>query len=395
MKARSIPAARRNLLLERQCAQWRARPPAGSGDRRRLHRLDPGERRPDRAGRRAAAGHGRAARSRPRRRCRRLGGDRRRSESPAIRPCASAEASRGRRRVRSRPGRATASPRRRRRAPAIVSHALLPAEQTERWSKLAEPLARIELQTAGWAGVTRDRLRDRAGGSRRHRAAAARGGGASGAAARRLGDARPRPGAAGEGGAEALGDRDRRFRRRGRCVYTPPGAFFLLLAEAAAEDWSPVPLLALLKHPLAAAGRAPNEFRAAVRALERAVLRGPRPGAGLDGLQRTIDDDRKKARHDGERAALREAGAFVQALTDSPSGIRRARRTAFARTAGSKRMCAWRRRSAASDVEAGAARLWRDEAGEALGRFHRRAARCRARCTALEPDRLCRRCCAS
>ncbi len=36
---------------------------------------------------------------------------------------------------------------------------------------------------------------------------------------------------------------------------TPPGAFLALLARAAAEDFPPVALLSLLKHPLAAGGR--------------------------------------------------------------------------------------------------------------------------------------------
>ncbi|GGE77081.1 double-strand break repair protein AddB [Sphingomonas prati] len=64
---------------------------------------------------------------------------------------------------------------------------------------------------------------------------------------------------------------------------TPPGALLLALAEAAAESFAPVPLLALLKHPLVQ----PDDDRLAwldgVRRLDRA-LRGPRPAAGLDGL---------------------------------------------------------------------------------------------------------------
>ena len=65
---------------------------------------------------------------------------------------------------------------------------------------------------------------------------------------------------------------------------TPPGVFLRLLARAAAENFVPVPLLALLKHPLAAGGMNPGDFRARVRALELAALRGPRPGPGLEGL---------------------------------------------------------------------------------------------------------------
>ncbi|RSU52355.1 double-strand break repair protein AddB [Sphingomonas sp. S-NIH.Pt15_0812] len=62
----------------------------------------------------------------------------------------------------------------------------------------------------------------------------------------------------------------------------PPGTLLLALAEAAAQRFAPLALLALLKHPLV---RADNRLHwlDGVRALDRA-LRGPRPPAGLDGL---------------------------------------------------------------------------------------------------------------
>jgi ATP-dependent helicase/nuclease subunit B len=59
---------------------------------------------------------------------------------------------------------------------------------------------------------------------------------------------------------------------------TPSGVFARLVAEAALGGLAPITLLALLKHPLCRFdGRA-------VTALERAVLRGPRPKAGTAGL---------------------------------------------------------------------------------------------------------------
>src|SRR5262249_25600350 len=69
---------------------------------------------------------------------------------------------------------------------------------------------------------------------------------------------------------------------------TPPGTFLCLLAEAAAENFAPVPLLALLKHPLAAGNQTPSDFRRRVRQLDRYVLRGPRPDPGLSGIERAI-----------------------------------------------------------------------------------------------------------
>ncbi len=64
---------------------------------------------------------------------------------------------------------------------------------------------------------------------------------------------------------------------------TPPGTLLLALAEAAAGDFAPLPLLALLKHPLVAAGEGRTAWLEGVRAIDLA-LRGPRPPAGLAGL---------------------------------------------------------------------------------------------------------------
>jgi ATP-dependent helicase/nuclease subunit B len=68
---------------------------------------------------------------------------------------------------------------------------------------------------------------------------------------------------------------------------TPAGSFLCLLAEAADERFAPIPLLALLKHPLATLGMEAAEFRRRTRALDIA-LRGPRPDAGLAGLSKAL-----------------------------------------------------------------------------------------------------------
>jgi ATP-dependent helicase/nuclease subunit B len=69
----------------------------------------------------------------------------------------------------------------------------------------------------------------------------------------------------------------------------PAGTFLLLLAEAADEDFAPVPLLALLKHPLCTLGDEAAAFRSEARRLDKA-LRGPRPDAGLAGLAKALHD---------------------------------------------------------------------------------------------------------
>jgi ATP-dependent helicase/nuclease subunit B len=65
---------------------------------------------------------------------------------------------------------------------------------------------------------------------------------------------------------------------------TPAGVFARLAAEAALGGLPPVTLLALLKHPLLRLDLSERERDNAISALERAVLRGPRPRAGCAGL---------------------------------------------------------------------------------------------------------------
>ncbi|KRB79319.1 double-strand break repair protein AddB [Sphingomonas sp. Root710] len=77
---------------------------------------------------------------------------------------------------------------------------------------------------------------------------------------------------------------------------TPAGTLLLAIAEAAAEGFAPVPLLALLKHPLVRRGDARGPWLDGARKLDIA-LRGPRPPGGLDGVTRFLaDGDRYTAR---------------------------------------------------------------------------------------------------
>ena len=60
-----------------------------------------------------------------------------------------------------------------------------------------------------------------------------------------------------------------------------PIVFLRLVAELICEGAAPAPLLAAFKHPLAAGGSETVAFRTQARALELALLRGPRPGDSL------------------------------------------------------------------------------------------------------------------
>ncbi|HEX8555111.1 MAG TPA: double-strand break repair protein AddB, partial [Sphingomonas sp.] len=63
----------------------------------------------------------------------------------------------------------------------------------------------------------------------------------------------------------------------------PPGTLLVALVEAVAQDLAPPALLALLKHPLVRAGSDRLAWLDGVRALDL-QLRGPRPAAGMSGL---------------------------------------------------------------------------------------------------------------
>jgi ATP-dependent helicase/nuclease subunit B len=85
---------------------------------------------------------------------------------------------------------------------------------------------------------------------------------------------------------------------------TPPGTLLLALAEAAVERFAPVPLLALLTHPLVRQGDGRVAWLEGVRLLDLA-LRGPRPASGLTGIAAFLaEPDQRRAR------LLEEAGRF-------------------------------------------------------------------------------------
>ena len=69
---------------------------------------------------------------------------------------------------------------------------------------------------------------------------------------------------------------------------TPAGIFARLAAEVALGGLEPAPLIALLKHSLLRLGGEARAQARAIAALERAVLRGPRPRRGSAGLAHAL-----------------------------------------------------------------------------------------------------------
>jgi ATP-dependent helicase/nuclease subunit B len=70
----------------------------------------------------------------------------------------------------------------------------------------------------------------------------------------------------------------------------PPGTLLLALVQAGADQFAPVSLLALLKHPLVMAGEERLAWLEQVRRLDL-LLRGPRPAAGLAGITSLLAEE--------------------------------------------------------------------------------------------------------
>lgn len=135
---------------------------------------------------------------------------------------------------------------------------------------------------------------------------------------------------------------------------TPPAVFLRLLVRVVMEDLAPVPLLALLKHPLAAAGMAPAGCRGAARDLELACLRGPRPSPRLQGLRRSVRRHSEAAALLDQLELCLEPALRIDASVEiEPAEALAAIIEAAERLAGTNEL-------------PGPSRLWANEEGEAL-----------------------------
>jgi ATP-dependent helicase/nuclease subunit B len=141
---------------------------------------------------------------------------------------------------------------------------------------------------------------------------------------------------------------------------TNTGSFFLLVAHSVAENHSPIPLLSLMKHPLAAAGMERSEFLRQTRRLELAALRAPRPGGGLKGVRKAL----------GPAARDRKIGGLLKNLEVALAPLeklRRRKKVALEDLVVAHVACA--EGLAATPSQLGIERLWTGEDGEALAAF--------------------------
>jgi ATP-dependent helicase/nuclease subunit B len=96
---------------------------------------------------------------------------------------------------------------------------------------------------------------------------------------------------------------------------TPAGTLLLAVAGAAVENLAPVPLLALLKHPLVGGeGDKRLAWLEAVRALDLA-LRGPRPRARIEGLDEHFGEENADRPWRAVRASVEHLDGALGAVT--------------------------------------------------------------------------------
>lgn len=146
------------------------------------------------------------------------------------------------------------------------------------------------------------------------------------------------------------------------------GAFLRLTAQMVAEEFAPVALLAVLKHPMAALGRPAARLRFDARLLERHVLRGPRPGSGIQGIRAAAQAALRK-----ENLGAAEYKSVLSLLDDLENVSEDFLRAVHQQMAPFEELLelhiAFAEAIAGSDSIAGPERLWAGEAGETASAF--------------------------
>jgi len=141
-----------------------------------------------------------------------------------------------------------------------------------------------------------------------------------------------------------------------------PGNFLRLIAAMVGSAFAPAPLLSVLKHPLAAVGTSTIQLRRDARLLERLVLRGPRPAAGIAGLRTALSAQETEEAQTVSRMIDRLellTGPLVDAFAAEHQLLGE---LLIAHIAVAESL-------ATNDTESGATRLWAGDAGEMLSQF--------------------------
>lgn len=147
---------------------------------------------------------------------------------------------------------------------------------------------------------------------------------------------------------------------------TSPVAFLRLVAEMVTQDFAPVALLACLKHPHAALGYEAAHLRSDIRNLERALLRGPRPAPGIEGLRKALAQEKAK----NEARDFAELERLIDRLEAACAPLQAIFAMSSAPLADLLRAHVECAETLAGDEKAeGKKRLWDKEEGEAAANF--------------------------
>ncbi|MTJ93878.1 MAG: double-strand break repair protein AddB [Desulfovibrio sp.] len=147
---------------------------------------------------------------------------------------------------------------------------------------------------------------------------------------------------------------------------TPIGVFLRLTARMIVGNFAPIPLLLALKHPFAAGGLSLGAFKTLARKLERRVLRGPRPAAGIEGLRRHLANLTAKHSSPGDGDVANFIG-LLDGLSQQFVAISGRGHVSLAQVLQAHIQFA--EMLAATDIQPGAERLWAGDDGEVAARF--------------------------
>ena len=146
------------------------------------------------------------------------------------------------------------------------------------------------------------------------------------------------------------------------------GSFYSFWPTRWLRIFAPVPLLSLLKHPLAAGGMDLTDFRSLLRSVELMALRGHRPAPGLSGLIERLEErpDLAAFVRDHVCAPLHDLMDIWKNGVPSLAGLASALATAGERLAAREMLA-----DGTCDADDGALHLWRDFDGEAAAEVMR------------------------
>ncbi|MEG9861807.1 MAG: double-strand break repair protein AddB [Parvularculales bacterium] len=146
-------------------------------------------------------------------------------------------------------------------------------------------------------------------------------------------------------------------------VNSPPFVFLRHTTALLEEEWAPVALLSLLKHPLAGLGIKRASVRRLTRRLERRILRGVRPATGIYGLRQAFNKIKNEREHTNLTLLINQLASCFEPL----SNVRYEPNLTFSQWLHAHISTA--EALAATDTETGTTLLWAGDAGQATAHF--------------------------